>query len=97
MLEEHFTSFRATVLAYPSVNGTADRYFVKTSIPLKTYLNCEDFRRLTKTIWSISPGYDCMELTGCNFGVKWLFGTLFNWRHLRHFLLKLMKCSVKPG
>ena len=82
--------------AYPLVNGTANRYFVKKSIPLKTYFKCKDFRGPTKSIWSISPGYDCSELTGFNFGVIWLFGTLFNRRQVRQFL-KLMKCSVKPG
>ena len=59
--------------AYPFANETADRYFVKTSITLKTYLRYVIF------------------------GVMWFFGTLFNWRRVRQFLMKLMKCSVTPG
>ena len=64
--------------AYPLVNGTANTYLVKTTIPLKTYLNCVDFKGPTKLIWSKSAGYDFNELTVCNFGVMWIFGTLFN-------------------
>ena len=62
--EKHFVSSLATVSALAFVIGAANKYFEKTSIPVRTNLYTGDFNGLNISICIMSPGYDCNDESG---------------------------------
>ena len=58
MIEKILTISFAMFSALRLVTGTAKRYFVKTSLPLRTYLYTGELNVPTRSICNISPEKD---------------------------------------
>ena len=90
MLEENLHKLSGNYVDITICQSFANKYFVKTSIRLRTNL-----RSAFCSIKSISPGYDCSEDTGCSGGCNCSFVDCMSSKHVMPFLMKSMKCSVK--
>ena len=69
------------------VSGVANRYLVKTSKAVRTYLYGDDGNGPRMSISISSPGNDFKVETSCSGGVSREGCTCFILRHVEHFLM----------
>ena len=95
-LKKIFVSSLDTVSALAFVSGAANKYFEKTSIPVRTNLYTVDFSGPTMSICIMSPGKHCIDKIGCNGGIWYFADALLSCNHVKQFLMVLVRNSVNP-
>ena len=96
-MKKIFMSSLDTVSALAFVSGAANKYFEKISIPVRTNLYTGDFSGSIILICIMSPKKHCNDEIGCNGGIWYFAVALLSCKHIKQFLIVLVRNSVNPG